>query len=345
MSVWRGRGSRCAWLALPIVLAVAGCRGEPRDPFPDAGRRMPAREKAWAGRKVPKLPVPAVGRPAVDWRRGGGRDRLVIGTAGVARGPARGPFTRTLFGDPRRAEDLRFFVASFAPFEMAGQGGELVFHGRGKAGASPPERRMIAEWARLVELEATAGDEGRSATLALSWQGGQAAGRPCGALAVDLSGTVRATCDGLASPLGPAALANPANPLNSSRLSPAALVRLYGWFDGLGPFQTTGEGAAAGRLIFAGRGRRQPTAEERAEIAGFAAALGRELDTRAGRAPAPASTPQGSEPPLAPPLAFSRLLRPAEVPPSLPLTEPEPVIVAPEVPPPLPDQNQPLRRK
>lgn len=340
-----GRGSRCAWLAwawLPILLAVAGCRGEPRDPFPDAGRRVPAREKVWTGREVPDLPVPAVGRPAVDWRRGGARDRLVIGTAGVARGPARGPFTRTLFGDPRRAEDLRFFVASFAPFEMAGPGSELVFHGRGRAGATPPERRMIAEWARLVELEAIAGDEGRSATLALSWQGGQAAGRPCGALAVDLSGTVRATCDGLASPLGPAALANPAN---DSRLAPVALARLYGWFDSLGPFQTAGEGAAAGRLIFAGRGRRQPTAAERAEIAGFAAALGRELDARTGRAPVPAATPQGSEPPLTPPPASSRLLRPVEATPTLPPIEPEPVIVAPEAPPPLPGQNQPLRRK
>lgn len=321
MSVWIGRGSGCALLALLVVGTATGCRREPRDPFPDAGRRVPVRQKVWAARKAGELPVPAVGRPGVDWRRGRGRERLVIGAAGLARGPVRGPFTRTLLVDPRR-EDLRYLVASFASFETAGPAGELVFHGRGRAAATPAERRMIAEWAKLIELEAVAGEEGRSATLALSWQGGHAAGRPCAALAVDLSGTVRATCGGPSDPGEEA----------TARLGSEALARLYGWFDGYGPFQAGGEGAAPGRLIFAGRGRRQPTAAERVEIAGFAAALGRELDSRAGRAPVPTATlvSHGSEPHLSPPPTFPRLLRPAEAPPA----EPEPIIVAPVTPPP-----------
>ena len=316
MSVGTGRRSGCAWLA--VLLLGAGCRGEPPDPYPDGGRRVTAQEKVWAGRRIPELPVPAVGRPAVDWRRG--RDaRLVIGTAGVARGPARGPFTRTLFGDPRQAEDLRFLVASFAPFAARGRGSELVFHGRGRVAAAPAERRMILEWARLVELAAIAGEEGKAAALALSWQGEPAAGR-CSALAVDLSGTVRGTC-------GP--------PETAARLAPAALARLYGWFDRLAPFQTGG--AAAGRLIFAGRGARPPAAAERAELAAFAAALGRELDARSGRVPAPVPPPQGSEPRLPSPPAFPRLLRPAG---ELPAEPQVPVVVAPEVPPP-PDRGDP----
>jgi hypothetical protein len=214
------------------------------------------------------------------------------------------------FARRQRADDLARFAHEFAPFRLAangtpgvggtgrggpggdgGLGGELVFRGRGATAASAAERRMIFEWTRAVTVEAGGGGIPMPYGLALAWHRGAAGSVVCDDLAVYLSGEVRAASCGAVADLG-------------GRLQGERLERLYGWIDGLAPFQETGEqgvraDALLERLIFAGRGRRQASRQEVAAITAFAGALHRELAASAGAAPAPA----GATPP--PPRYFA----------------------------------------
>lgn len=220
-------------------------------------------------------------------------DLVLIGRGGVLSGPAGGPLARAVFSSRERDEDLRSFVRSYAPFRMPVPGGELVFHGKGRERPGPVERRMIAEWARLVAAEVAGGRAGSSYGLVLSWHRSGGTGI-CDDVTVYLTGEARATsCSWDQEARG--------------RLAPATLARVYEWFDELAPFQSGrgGEDLAGGTqsgLIFAGRGKREATAAEIAQMKALPAALFRELS---GRAPAPVvpapGTPAGT--PSAPPPA------------------------------------------
>ncbi|MFP5284247.1 MAG: hypothetical protein ACLGI9_00765, partial [Thermoanaerobaculia bacterium] len=236
------------------------------------------------------------------------------------------------------AADLRFFVRRYAPFRMAVPGGELVFRGRGRMLAGPVERRMIAEWARLVAVEA--GGSGSDAYgLVLAWHRGGSVGI-CDDVSVYLTGEVLASsCSWDEDVRG--------------RLTPETLARVYDAFDRLAPFQTGGGEADLGggtesRLIFAGRGKAEASQAEMTEIQALAPALFRELAAR--RPAAPVAAPQTEGTPAAgrkepekpagpPPPVPPRLLLPPDRPagpPTGPKTGAEVALQFPEEPPPLP---------
>jgi hypothetical protein len=210
---------------------------------------------------------------------------------------------RRVFAQPEDAAELLRFACSLQPFVAAVEGETLTFRGSGAAEASAAESRMLAAWARQVAAEAASPESCYG--LAFSWHRGGPAGG-CDEVGVYLSGEVRAR-----SCTWPDEV--------SGRLTAEALERIYGWFDALAPFQAVGEesfqiGTAQWRLIFAGRGRRQPSAAESAAVAAFGRGLHRELAARrsgGGEAnvellPAPV-VPNGSpqpvrvEPPAEPP--------------------------------------------
>jgi len=258
-----------------------------------------------------------------------------IGTRGVAIGTLKEPLAWKFFAEPRRADDAWYFLRTYAPFRETAAGGELAFQGQGKTRADATERRMIREWARQMAAEAAGGRAADSFGLALAWHQGGSSGT-CSDVTLDLAGEAVATACGW-----PGAA--------RGRLDPAALGRLYAWFDRLRPFQAgsqTQEGpnprsALDTRLIFAGRGARPETAAEQEEIQAFAAEVFAELAARRGTAPpppppaAPGQKPVPAAPPEAP--AVRLLLPPAAMSPRLedaPLQLPEKPPPAPTSPPP-----------
>ncbi|HEX4498734.1 MAG TPA: hypothetical protein VIE43_23850 [Thermoanaerobaculia bacterium] len=229
-------------------------------------------------------------------------------------GPARGPLARKLFVEPRRADAAWYLLRTFAPFTAKTPVGELAFQGEGKARAGAVEQRMILEWTRQVASEA-ANDHGESPYgLVLAWHQGSSS-LDCQDLVVFRTGEVAATsCDWDGELHG--------------RLDPAALARLYAWFDRLKPFQAGGgqteeslrPGAFETRLVFAGQGARPAAGGDQAEILAFAAEIFAELAPKRGGAALPATpgpkpgSPSAAAPPahlLLPPSALNS--RPEEI--------------------------------
>lgn len=224
------------------------------------------------------------------------RELVRIGTRGVAIGAVKEPLEWKLFPDPRRADDAWYLLRTYAPFRETTAEGTLVFNGNGKLKPDAAERRMIREWTLQVASEAAGGKAGEAYGLALSWRQGGSSGI-CSDVAVFLTGGVTATSCGWPGE-------------SRGRLEPAALGRLYGWFDRLRPFQAgseTQEGpnpraALDTRLIFASRGTRPPSPSEQQEILAFAAELFSELAARKGAAPPPPApeAPTSAPKPVAP---------------------------------------------
>jgi hypothetical protein len=332
------RGGRALFaLAILLVAGGAGCGGR-KDA--SEGRRTPGPRRA----TLPPGSLPWVGRLAIDWTRGSGpREHILIGPGGLELGPSEGPLTRYLFNGGERADDVRFFVDSFAPFTVAQNGEDLVFRGAGPAAASLAEKRMIVSWAHRVVAEAVGGRGGASYGVALAWHRGGDAYGGCDEAVVSLSGEARA---------GDCGKVDAGGEHWRGRLTEEQLRRLYGWFDAWAPFQTGGgdadpTGAAPVRLIFAGQGKASPKPSEKALVADFAAGLYHELAARhPAPKPPPAAIPQGVQarptgkgaPPVpapappAPEPAGPRLLRP-ETPPA---TRTSPTLAVPENPPPPP---------
>jgi hypothetical protein len=210
-------------------------------------------------------------------------EQVVIEPSGVALGPEGEPLVHYLFVSRDRPEDLNLLVRSYAPFRMNAGRGRLAFGGKGTVAAGAVERRMILEWARLVAAETGGGKSSAAYGMAFAWHRGGAVGS-CDDLAVYLTGEVRAgSCSWAEESRG--------------RLAPEQLARVYAWFDSLAPFQFGGEegvgsGREPSRLVFAGQGGTEPTAEAMAEIRGLASALHREL---AGRRPGGAAAQQAQQ--------------------------------------------------
>jgi hypothetical protein len=262
--------------------------------------------------KAPALPPPpriaGIGRVVVDWQRSLTPPiRVVLGVGGVADGPEDGPLVAYLYPEPGLAEAAHYLSRTYAPFRARLANGEMVFYGTGRVRPGPVEQRMVVEWARRAAAS-LAGATGEAYGLALSWHRGASVGN-CESVSVLLTGEARAE-----------ACAWGGEPV-TGRLQPAALSRVYDWFDTLGGFQESDMEAAGetepARLVFAGQGTRAPTKEETAAIENFTATLLRELSARRrGGAPAPVAAPASV--PL-PDAALPRLLLPQETgSPSLP---------------------------
>lgn len=285
-AVWYAcRMKRCLPIVLLFACGLAACdSGDlPKDLAPPADPGASASPE--------KAPAQGPGKGALvelrRWRDPG--ELVLVGQGGVLSGPADGPFVRTVFSGRERAEDLRSFVRSYAPFRMPVPGGEVVFRGRGREKPGPVERRMIAEWARVVATEAAGGRSGSPYGLVLSWHRSGGAGI-CDDVTVYLTGEVKAaSCSWEREARG--------------RLAPATLARVYEWFDELAPFQTGGgqedrAGGTQSGLIFAGKGKREATPAEIARMQALPPALFRELSGRAPVPDAPAGMTSAPPPPV-----------------------------------------------
>ena len=225
------------------------------------------------------------------------RERIRLGRYGVAFGRPGGVVERALFADDSVREELSDLAGSYGPFDLAVGSSRVRFRGRGAVPAPLAERRRVAEWALFVAAEST-GLGGREPAPVLYWQRG-GDGEACDALAIDRTGVVRG---------GPCA----GGGRTPRRLANGELERLYGWFDRLGPFETSWlEGPPDEqrtlRLVFAGAGKAAASGPEREEIRAFTAALATDLKV--------AGSPRFAPPPIQAPLVPLSLPVRAPIPP------------------------------
>jgi hypothetical protein len=306
-----------------------------------------------ARKRVAAAPVRAAEpRAAIELRRGQDPQELVrIGTRGLVIGPSRGPLARRLFVEPGRADAAWYLLRTYAPFAQATPAGDLTFQGEGKVRAGAVEQRMILEWTRQVAAEAAGGDDGAGGDgqsaygLVLAWHQGSSS-LDCQDAVVYRTGEVAATaCDWDGELHG--------------RLDPAALARVYAWFDRLKAFQAGGgqteeslrPGAFETRLVFAGQGAHPVTDAEQAEILSFAGALFAELAPKRGSAalvstPAIPAAPKGTA--TVPPPPAHLLLSPSALNPrseqvALQLPEKAPPVPRPEGAPPRTASPEPVQ--
>jgi hypothetical protein len=193
---------------------------------------------------------------------------LVVGDQGIAFGLCGGPLRSAGYASEQRAEDLDYFKKTFASFESDTRAGKLSFYTQGDRQAAPAEQRMIAEWARLVYLEAAGGHSGAVNGPALAWRREGGIAGFCDDLEVYSTGSVFASsCKG-----------GQAQETDRSRLDAGQLERLYGWIDSLRPFEIEQTDPATAdamtiRLVFSGMGENEAGEAEKAAILDFAAGL------------------------------------------------------------------------
>ncbi|MCC6167024.1 MAG: hypothetical protein IT329_07325 [Caldilineaceae bacterium] len=169
---------------------------------------------------------------------------------------------------PEREQELRTFLETYAPFQADTPAGTITFAGTGTTEATLAEQRMIAEWARLMRLEAESGRSGASWGLAFAWhrQGGIAGF--CDDLTVYVTGLVYATSCKNQSPTA----------LGQRFLTAEELAQLYMWGDTYKQFEMEqSDGAVADAmtttLIFSGVGEQTADAATQQAISDFAASL------------------------------------------------------------------------
>lgn len=225
--------------------------------------------------RLAEAPEPDTGSAAIIWtREADGCATALISPEAVTFGPCDGPLLPAgRFGLDTRPDELAYFLETYAPFETDTPAGYVIFNGQGQTEAALAEQRQIAEWSRLVYLEAQAGRSGASWGLAIGWAGQTEEAGRCLNLEVYVTGLAFASsyrCGG-----------GDATDLGQGRLDADQLARLYEWLDRLESFEITGTDPAlvapTTYLVFSGTGPAQPDAADKQAIQAFAAGLFEEL--------------------------------------------------------------------
>lgn len=170
-------------------------------------------------------PAARTGDPLVTWQDSQSFTTMIVGTQRVAIGRRGRPLIASPLAVPARATELQGFLAHFGPFQAQTPAGEIALRGVGVARATAVEQRMIAEWARLVSLEARAGAEQPEAVVAVRWI--QRRGDTCDLVEITRTGVALArTCrEGGEVPIATLAL------------GAVDMEALYGWLDRFEAFE------------------------------------------------------------------------------------------------------------
>lgn len=229
-----------------------------------------------SGRRIRLAFAPRVetGEALLTWRDSGSFSVLVIGTRRIAFG-LRGQNLLTVpLPVPERAPELAGFLARFGPMQARTPAGEVTLRGVGQAIASPVEPRQIAEWARLVALEAETGRQRRADDRAFVWRREGGIAGFCDEVVVSRAGL--ATAWSCRQPQD--------EPTAMVALDPEELQHLYGWMDTFAPFSWTNDDggprladALTLTLELEGLGTKPVSDVERERLLEFAHALVRRL--------------------------------------------------------------------
>jgi hypothetical protein len=228
--------------------------------------------------RLAQAPEAEVGDVVIVWTysHDEGCIEATIGTEGVAFGQCYAIQMQGYFAGEMREDDLAHFSEMYESFEAETAAGFIEFTGQGEQEALEAEQRMIAEWARLVALEADAGRSGASWGLVFAWNREGGIAGFCDYLNVYVTGDVfasRCTDDDTFETVG------------TDRLEAGQLAQIYEWVDNYGLLESefTDPGTADAmttRLIFSGAGTGD-AAEIQADIEEFATTLFASLEQSA----------------------------------------------------------------
>ena len=219
-------------------------------------------------------PEPEIEEIAVVWTQPAPVcQTAIIGKQLVAFGACQGALaTGPLLPEMNRPDELAGFVETYAAFEAGTPAGQVKFTGRGSAVATAAEQRMIAEWARLVQLEASVGRSGASYGLALAWRREGGVAGFCDEIALFVTGQAFAS----------SCKSDPPREVGRGRLTAAQLEQVYAWVDALQAYSLEQTDPASAdaltiRLVFSGAGTREATETEKQAIQEFAAQMFAEM--------------------------------------------------------------------
>ena len=169
--------------------------------------------------------------------------------------------------DGVRLAEMANYLAAYAPFEAETPSGWISFRGQGSLKTGPAEQRALAEWARLMLLEAQSGRSTPDQGLALAWHREGGIAGFCDDLLVYAYGRVQATnCK-----------SSPAD-ARTLQLDAAQLEQLFTWLDGYLPIQDYQTDPATAdamtrELLLNGTGSRAAGDAEKQALSDFASAL------------------------------------------------------------------------
>jgi hypothetical protein len=166
-----------------------------------------------------------------------------------------------------RLAELGQFQAAYASFQTDTPSGKIVFQGKGSLAPTPAQQRALAEWARLVLLEAQSGRSTADQGLALAWHRDGGIAGFCDDLLVYAYGRVQATNCKL----------YPAD-ARVLQLDSSQLEQLYAWLDAFQPIQDYQTDPAVAdamtvELLLKGNGSQAAANTDRQAIIDFAMTL------------------------------------------------------------------------
>ena len=169
-------------------------------------------------------------KPSIIWQSSDQPcQKASITPQGVSYGPCQGVLALSNFAGAIRLTQLTNYVQKYQAFTANTPAGQITFNGGGQLTASTAEQRAIAEWSKLVFMEAQGGRSGAAWGLAFSWHREGGIAGFCDDLGVYLDGEVIASsCKN--------------TPLKNGghiTLSADQLAQLYAWTDSLQYFDFT----------------------------------------------------------------------------------------------------------
>lgn len=242
--------------------------------------------------RLVEAPAPAIGERVLTWTLNDERgcQTLETGVDGVAFGPCFGTLLGAPYSFDTRQPDLIAFADEYQSFTVETVAGAVDFVGNGDKVATADEQRMIAEWARLVALEAQGGRSGASWGLVFAWHREGGIAGFCDDVTVYVSGDAYVTsCQG-----------NQPQDLGRLRLTPNQLTTVYDWVDTLQPFEVDQRDPATAdamttQIVFSGIGNATADDATYRAISDLALALIFQATTETTANP-PATQPDGTNP-------------------------------------------------
>jgi hypothetical protein len=184
--------------------------------------------------------------------------KVSVGANTVGLGDCQGNITSNAVLEPTREAELTAIAASWKPFVLKLEQGEVNFRGTGQVDATPEEQRSVYEWMKLVHDEAVAGRGSAGAGVALSWHREGGIAGFCDDLMIYMTGFAYPTsCKG-----------GGAKALGRLRLSVDQLAQVYTWMNSFQAVHFEQEDGATAdsmreQVVFNGTGLRAPSLEDK----------------------------------------------------------------------------------
>jgi hypothetical protein len=253
-------GVMCTQVITPGYLVLLSVNGKQYEFHTDTTGRIVVQATA---------PFPQSAEKVVVWEQTENSvcNRVEIGSQNVSYGACSGSMQMAEISG-LRVDELTYLVSTYTSFTAETKAGSVQFTGQGEKKPTDAEKRSVAEWARLVFMEAQGGRSGAAWGMAFSWHREGGIAGFCDDLTVYQTGWGMPT----------SCKSGQARASKEYRLSASELDQLYTWIDQFANFDYEQKDAATAdamqvKLAFEGKGAEKATTAQQEQIAGFAGQL------------------------------------------------------------------------